>query len=90
MHEIYKECHDDWDATNVKTKTGQFYRAPKIGLLTIDYDDESAAQMKYLKQFLDRFTNNTVMENIGQMYLTYLYDASSTDGQCVPIIRLFD
>jgi len=49
-------------------------------VLTVDYDDESAAQMQYLKSFLDRFTNHTMIENIGQMFMTYLYDASSLDG----------
>ena len=43
MKEIYKECIQDWNAKNVKTKPGQFSFTPKIGVLTIDFDDESAA-----------------------------------------------
>ena len=90
MNLVYKECQVNWDTKNIKTKAGQFYRTPKIGVLTVDYDDESAAQMQYLKSFLDRFTNHTMIENIGQMFMTYLYDASSLDGQCMPIFRLLD
>ena len=42
-----------------------------IGLLIIDEDDESLAQMLYLKSMLDKLTKHTVIENIKDLLVTY-------------------
>ena len=42
------------------------FSATKIGFLTIDFDDESAAQMMFLKKRMDKFTKNSVIENISE------------------------
>lgn len=63
-----------------------------IGLLTVDYDDESAAQMLYLKSKIDKLTTNTIIDNISEMWLTYRANVSSFDGwkSCAPTMRFFD
>ena len=56
----------------------------------IDHDDESSAQMNNLREMISRYSENVVQENIGEMWMTYMYDATTKDGQCKPIMRLFD
>lgn len=88
--DVYKECQLDWMEKNVKTRAGQFYQTPKIGILTVDYDDESAAQMGFIEKFINKFTNNTFSDNVGEMYLTYMTAATTGKDQCKPIIRIFE
>lgn len=55
-----------------------------IGLLIIDNDDESLAQMLYLKSFLDKLTPYTYMENIKDLKVTY------SSYACKPTFKLYE
>ena len=79
-----------WPAKHMGTNDGKFEVIPFIGFLTVDFDDESVAQMQFLKKLMDMYTSNTVMENISEMWFTYMYGFSTNEGQCQPTFRLFD
>lgn len=61
----------------------------KVSLLTVDYDDESAAQMLFIQKLLKKYEADSVIENISEMWLTYSVDKYEDEG-CTPVVRLFD
>jgi len=60
-----------------------------IGILTVDNDDESVAQMTYIKSILDKYTSHSFIENISEMWMTYKNNKVSEDG-AIPTFKLFD
>jgi len=61
-----------------------------IGLLVVDDDDESLAQMLYIKKLLGYATGNNVIENIKEMWVTYSTRVALQNTGCLPVWRLFD
>jgi len=59
----------------------------KVGLITVNYDDESFNQINYLKKIIERTNKNVTMNNISELKLVY---AKDKDGKCLPRFKLFD
>lgn len=46
--------------------------------------------MQFMKKFIDRYTKNTAIENISELWMSYLSEVTTLDNQCVPILRLIE
>lgn len=82
LKKIFDVCQQKFASKNDKA----------VGLLTVDYDDESAAQMLYLQKLINQTGkgSQTVIENISEMFLTYRNTTAKGEDNCQPVIQLYD
>ena len=89
VSKIYSECQAEHNNANAG------YNSLPIGLLTVDWDDESAAQMLYLYSFFKKYQSKTFVENISELDINYIKNVrkvgrnfivdSFSDKQCKPV-----
>lgn len=67
---------------------GDRRNGPQIGVLTVDYDDESDIQMDNLLKIFNRYRSDTFMERISDLRMDYEIAGDFGAEQCYPVWRL--